>query len=105
MMIERVGGMGGRAGAVVMLLALGCAHQTLIETDPPGAEVIVDGDRVGVSPVSFPDEGSWSREYEITLRKDGFDEQRATLETSVFNPLSLALAGACGACTCGLGAL
>ncbi|MEW5852435.1 MAG: PEGA domain-containing protein [Myxococcota bacterium] len=97
-----------RSILVVMALipTLGaCAHQTTVETDPPGAEVYVNGDKVGHAPVSFEDEGGWSRSYEITVRKDGYELHQTSVEQGVFNPVTLAAAGICGVCTCGLAAL
>src|SRR4051812_40599743 len=82
-----------------------CAHQARIETDPPGAEVYVNGEQVGISPVEMTDEPGWSREYEITIKKPGYELTQVTVSQSEFNPTALAAAGICGACTLGIGAL
>ncbi len=94
------------AGLVLPLaLAVGCAHQAVVASDPPGAEVYVNGEKVGVTPVSIEDAPGWSREYEITLRKEGYEPKQVTLEQDVWNTPALAAAGLCGACSCGLAAI
>lgn len=90
---------------VLLCLVCSCAHQALVETDPPGAEVYVNGEKVGHAPVSFEDPGGWSRDYEVTLRKDGYELKQVTLTQDVFNPMMLVGAGVCGACTLGAAAL
>jgi hypothetical protein len=37
---------------LVCMVTSGCAHQMRVESDPPGARVIVDGEDVGVTPVT-----------------------------------------------------
>ncbi len=39
--------------AVVVAAASGCAHAIRVESDPPGATVLVDGKRVGVTPLDL----------------------------------------------------
>lgn len=89
----------------LLLLSAACAHQARIESDPPGAEVIVNGDRVGLSPVEIPDEGGWKRSYEITLRKDGYEDKTVSITQAELNPAMVTAAAVCGACTLGLAAL
>ena len=49
----------------------GCVRRTLIvETDPPGAEVWIDGDPVGLTPVRIPFSHYGTRE--IVVAKGGF---------------------------------
>ena len=92
--------------AVGGLAALsGCAHQTMVVADPPGTEVFINGERVGVSPVAFEDEPGWNRSYELTLKKDGYETRTVTLKQSEWNTMSLVLAAVTAPCTCGLSAL
>lgn len=63
------------AGAALPLA--GCVERIMkIQTDPPGALVVLNDEEVGVSPVqvSF----LWYGDYDIILRKSGFE----TLKTS-----------------------
>lgn len=90
---------------LMLVFAAACVHQSRIETDPPGAEVYVNGERVGVGPVEIDDEGGWRRDYEITLRKDGYEPTQVTLTQQSINPLTVVMGGVCGVCTCGLAAI
>jgi hypothetical protein len=76
-----------------------------VETDPPGAEVFVNGERVGHSPVGFTDPPGWSREYELTLKKDGYELHQVTLVQDVINTPMVAAAVVLGVCTAGVAAI
>ncbi|MCH8829212.1 MAG: PEGA domain-containing protein [Planctomycetes bacterium] len=63
----------------MMLLAIGvcclgtagCLHRRMtISTDPPGARVLLDGDEIGLTPVSH--DFTYYGTREITLIKDGY---------------------------------
>jgi len=67
----------GRAIAVAFAasVAAGCVERTLvIESDPPGAEVRLNGARVGVTPVQVPCRHYGV--YDVEVRKDGFETVR-----------------------------
>jgi len=67
----------GRAIAVAFAasVAAGCVERTLvIESDPPGAEVRLNGARVGVTPVQVPFRHYGV--YDVEVRKDGFETVR-----------------------------
>lgn len=56
------------------LLSTGCLHRRMtIATDPPGAQVLVDGVEQGPSPVSL--DFTYYGTREITLIKDGYETQ------------------------------
>ena len=64
------------AAVLVLSSSLGCVERTAkIQTQPPGALVIVNDEEVGVSPVKFS--FLWYGDYDIILRKPGY----ATLKT------------------------
>jgi hypothetical protein len=90
--------------ALLCLLVTGCAHQARIETDPPGAEVYVNGERAGTTPADIDDDAGWRREDELTLRKDGYEPTQVTLTQGSLRPLMVFGALGCGLCTCGLAA-
>jgi len=67
--------LGLRWGALLLLgIALtssGCMHRRLtVRSDPPGANVVIDGEEVGYTPVSI--DYTYYGTREVTLRKDGF---------------------------------
>lgn len=62
---------------VLLLVAAlsGCTERKIvIESDPPGATVFVDGKKVGVSPVEVPFEFYGTREFR--LEKEGYQTVR-----------------------------
>ena len=63
--------MGCLSGLMLVAGVVGCVERTArIETDPPGALVIVNDEEVGVSPVKFS--FLWYGDYDIMLRKPGY---------------------------------
>lgn len=65
--------------ATLTLLCVGCVERTVrIETDPPGAIVVLNDEEVpGVSPVktSF----TWYGTYDVIIRKPGYETLHTTL--------------------------
>ncbi|MBI5497692.1 MAG: PEGA domain-containing protein [Deltaproteobacteria bacterium] len=90
---------------VIAVCTGACAHQALIESDPPGAEVYVNGEKIGLTPVEIEDAPGWNRDYEITLRKDGYEAKQVTLTQDQWHVPGLVGAGCCGAAACGLPAI
>ncbi len=59
---------------VVMLVASGCARKTMILSEPPGAQVLVDGQEVCMTPCAYNYKtGGSGHAYEVVLEKDGYD--------------------------------
>jgi hypothetical protein len=62
---------------LVLYLAGGCVERTLsVQSNPPGALVYLNNEEVGRTPVQR--DFLWYGDYEVTLRKDGYQ----TLKTS-----------------------
>ena len=56
-----------------LLLAGGCARQTMILSEPPGAQVFVGGKEVCTTPCNYDYKtGSFGAEHEVVLHKEGF---------------------------------
>jgi len=89
----------------VCLAALGCAHAALVETDPPGAELFVNGTQVGITPYAIQDTVGGGDRYEIVLKKPGYAIKQETLIQDQFSWPRGVASVACGACTLGLGCL
>lgn len=61
---------------VVILLAMmstACAKQAAFVSTPPGAQVYVDGQVIGVTPCKFDYKLSQSTSHNIKIAKDGFE--------------------------------
>jgi hypothetical protein len=76
-----------RSAALVLVLApaAGCVRRQLtIRTDPPGAQVFVNDQLKGQSPVTY--DFTWYGWHRITLRKDGYArlDDRRKLKAPVY---------------------
>jgi len=60
---------------VIVLLATftsACAQQAAFVSTPPGAQVFVDGQEIGVTPCAFDYQLSQNDSHEITIAKEGY---------------------------------
>lgn len=89
----------------ISFLAASCAHPTLIQTDPPGAELYIDGVQVGITPYTLQDTPGSGDRYEIVIQKSGYQIVQSTLRQDQFSwPRGIASV-TCGLCSFGLGCL
>jgi hypothetical protein len=54
--------------------------QVVINTEPPGARVIVDGKELGVSPLTFHDPSGQLQTFSVELRKEGYESVVRVIE-------------------------
>ena len=59
---------------IATLIITGCAHTTLITTTPPGAKVTIDGNNLGISPISFHDTSGFPKVFFVKVNKRGYKE-------------------------------
>ncbi|MFH1808923.1 MAG: PEGA domain-containing protein [Pseudomonadota bacterium] len=64
---------------VALGLATGCAHKVKVVTTPPGAMVIVDGTKVGTSPVVY-EESILPGNHRIEARLQGYRSARVEVQ-------------------------
>lgn len=83
------------ACALVGLFSSGCAHQTIITTSTPGAEVYVEGERVGTTPLEYSTATSHQGEVFMDVRQDGVS-RRFGVERDQVDGLALSAALASG---------
>ena len=61
---------------IVLLLATftsACAQQAAFVSTPPGAQVFIDGQQIGVTPCDFDYNLSQNETHEVTIAKQGYD--------------------------------
>lgn len=67
------------AAAILLTFASGCAHQALFLSEPAGATVYVDGKAIGVTPCEYDYKLSAGDNYEVTVKKEGFEAVNYTV--------------------------
>ena len=66
----------------IILLALftsACAQQATFVSTPPGAQVFIDGEQIGVTPCAYDYKLSTNTEHEVTIAKEGFEPVNFTV--------------------------
>lgn len=61
---------------IILLLATftsACAQQAAFVSTPPGAQVFIDGEEIGVTPCDFDYKLSQNGSHEVTISKQGYD--------------------------------
>ena len=62
---------------IILLLAIftsACAQQAAFVSTPPGAQVIIDGKEIGVTPCTFDYNLGQNDSHEVTIAKQGYDQ-------------------------------
>src|SRR5262245_36412881 len=54
-------------------------------SDPPGAQIIINGRVIGVTPASISLERSEYKEANVLFKKEGYQDQQAAIQTSLNN--------------------
>lgn len=62
-----------------------CSHQVLINTNPSGAKVIINGDDYGESPVFFSERTGNTKQYPIRIEKEGYKPLAKNLSQTEYN--------------------
>ncbi len=61
---------------LLLVFTSACAHQAAFITDPPGAEVFVDGQSVGMTPCNYSYQNNTGGNYTVIIEKDGYEAVR-----------------------------
>ena len=67
---------------LIVLCAFLCAcapHQALIQSDPPGAVVTIDGQQIGETPVRFDYKLSSGNEHRVSVAQPGYEPVEMTI--------------------------
>jgi len=61
---------------IIVLLAMftsACAQQAAFISTPPGAQVFIDGEEIGVTPCAFDYKLSQTESHDVKITKQGYD--------------------------------
>ena len=82
------------------LCIAGCAHDVLIESTPTGADVRVEGERIGKTPVVFREPFGLQRSWDVEVRHSGYRMARRQLVQREPDPCVSAPLVGCGCASC-----
>ena len=84
-------------GIIVLLIVLasGCSSSVVINSDPPGAKVYVDGALIGRTPVTYSDSAVVGTEHTLRLEKEGYKPLTTTFSRDREVNLGAAIGGCC----------
>lgn len=78
---------------LTILLHIGCASTTLINSVPEGAKVTIDGEYAGITPYSYTDSKILGSSSIIELKKDGYKTKAVTIQKSDKPKISAIIGG------------
>jgi hypothetical protein len=81
------------------LSAGGCSHAVIIDSDPPGAEIKVNGEKIGTAPVTYNETTGWEKVYDVEATKAGYKPTRRQLKQTEWN-MPVTIASGVGAFLC-----
>lgn len=68
-----------------LLASVACSHVVTIDSDPPGAEIKVNSERLGTAPVNYTETTGWDKVYDIEAEKPGYKKTRRPVRQSEWN--------------------
>lgn len=67
--------------SILLLFLCACApHQAIIQSEPPGAMVAIDGREIGMTPVSYDYALSSGRQHQVTVSQRGYQPVELTIK-------------------------
>lgn len=80
--------------SAVLSFSTACSHAVIIDSDPSGAEIKVNGEKIGVAPVTYTETTGWEKVYDIEANKPGYKATRKQVKQQEWNlPVSIAAGG------------
>lgn len=84
---------------VAALGATACNHVVTIDSDPPGALIRVNGEKLGNAPVYYNETTGWEKYYDLSAEKPGYKTARRSVRQTEWN-MPLAVGSAIGGLIC-----
>ena len=79
------------AALALAVTASACSHTVIIDSDPTGAEVKVNGEKLGKAPVTYTESTGWEKVFDIEATKPGFKPTRKQVKQTEWNmPITVA---------------
>ncbi|MCP4500235.1 MAG: PEGA domain-containing protein [Deltaproteobacteria bacterium] len=71
--------------SIFAFTTVACSHVVTIDSEPPGATIYVNGEKLGTAPVSYTEKTGWDKSYEISAKKKGYSKTRKRLTQDSWN--------------------
>jgi PEGA domain len=72
----------------------GCAHSVIIDSDPTGADIKVNGEKIGTAPVTYNETTGWEKIYDVEASKAGYRPTKKQVKQTEWNvPIVIASVG------------
>lgn len=84
--------------ASVSVLTAGCSHTVTIDSDPTGAEVRINGEKIGTTPVTYTEQTGWDKAYQLEVTKPGYKPVKKEIRQTEWN--MMVLGGSAAAVIC-----
>jgi hypothetical protein len=86
--------------AATTLTLTACSHAVIIDSDPSGAEIKVNGEKLGKAPVTYNETTGWEKVYDVEAALPGYKPMRKEIKQQEWN---LPVAVGAGGCSLLLG--
>jgi hypothetical protein len=78
----------------VLVVTTACNHSVVIDSDPTGAEIKVNGEKIGTAPVTYNEQTGWEKIYDVEASKGGFKPVKKQVKQDQWNvPIVIASIG------------
>lgn len=62
------------AFSLLLFFTTACANQAAFLSTPPGAQVFVDGENIGVTPCVYEYKSNTGKDYQVVIKKEGYEK-------------------------------
>jgi hypothetical protein len=80
-------------------VAAGCSHTVNMTSEPAGAEVYLDGTKIGTTPFAYEEKSGSPGQVEL-VAKQGGKEKKVTVPRSTISPMGIGVGAGGGAAAC-----
>ena len=78
----------------LLTIAAACSHSVVVDSDPTGAEIKINGEKLGNAPVTYSETTGWEKVYDIEANKAGYKTTRKQIKQTEWNlPVTISAAG------------
>jgi hypothetical protein len=73
------------AVVATVFVTTACNHSVIIDSEPTGAEIKVNGEKIGTAPVTYNEQTGWEKIYDIEASKSGYRPTKKQVKQDQWN--------------------